>query len=89
MYSVLADQPEWRSPSGATEDRNGFGLRPVEDDKSAEEDRARRLIPWRGLRDDRNFPPFLRQGQKGSWPWVPYTPIDTDVRGYSATGATA
>ncbi|MFI7014415.1 AAA family ATPase [Streptomyces sp. NPDC050164] len=67
----------------------GFGLRPVEDEKSAEEDRARRLVPWRGLRDDRSFPPFLRQGQKGSWPWVPYTPIDTDVRGYSATGATA
>ncbi|MEU0199166.1 MULTISPECIES: DnaB-like helicase N-terminal domain-containing protein [unclassified Streptomyces] len=67
----------------------GFGLRPVEDEKSAEEDRARRLVPWRGLRDDRAFPPFLRQGQKGSWPWVPYTPIDTDVRGFSATGATA
>ncbi|MFI9824455.1 DnaB-like helicase N-terminal domain-containing protein [Streptomyces sp. NPDC052013] len=66
----------------------GFGLRPVEDEKSAEEDRARRLVPWRGLRDDRAFPPFLRQGQKGSWPWVPYTPIDVDVRGFSSTGAT-
>ncbi|MFB6943217.1 DnaB-like helicase N-terminal domain-containing protein [Streptomyces sp. NPDC060286] len=67
----------------------GFGLRPVEDEKSAEEDRARRLVPWRGLRDDRAFPPFLRQGRSGSWPWVPYTPIDTDVRGFSSTGATA
>ncbi|WP_282795155.1 AAA family ATPase [Streptomyces sp. CC224B] len=66
----------------------GFGLRPVEDEKSADEDRARRLVPWRGLRDDRQFPPFLRQGQRGSWPWVPYTPIDTDIRGYSPTGAT-
>ncbi|MGW3166950.1 DnaB-like helicase N-terminal domain-containing protein [Streptomyces sp. NPDC001142] len=67
----------------------GFGLRPVEDEKSAEEDRARRLVPWRGLRDDRAFPPFLRQGRSGSWPWVPYTPIDTDIRGFSSTGATA
>lgn len=67
----------------------GFGLRPVEDEKSADEDRARRLVPWRGLRDDRAFPQFLRQGQRGSWPWVPYTPIDTDIRGYSSTGATA
>ncbi|MGX1223178.1 AAA family ATPase [Streptomyces ambofaciens] len=66
----------------------GFGLRPVEDEKSAEEDRARRLVPWRGLRDDRSFPPFLRQGEKGSWPWIPYTPIDSDIRGYSSTGAT-
>lgn len=66
----------------------GFGLRPVEDERSAEEDRARRLVPWRGLRDDRAFPPFLRQGERGSWPWVPYTPIDTDIRGYSSTGAT-
>ncbi|MFZ3569457.1 AAA family ATPase [Streptomyces sp. BH034] len=66
----------------------GFGLRPVEDEKSAEEDRARRLVPWRGLRDERAFPPFLRQGQRGGWPWVPYTPIDTDIRGYSSTGAT-
>ncbi|MEV5606982.1 AAA family ATPase [Streptomyces sp. NPDC052225] len=66
----------------------GFGLRPVEDEKSAEEDRARRLVPWRGLRDERAFPQFLRQGERGSWPWVPYTPIDMDVRGYSSTGAT-
>lgn len=66
----------------------GFGLRAVEDEKSADEDRARRLVPWRGLRDDRQFPPFLRQGSPGGWPWVPYTPIDTDVRGFSSTGAT-
>ncbi|MFI8254116.1 DnaB-like helicase N-terminal domain-containing protein [Streptomyces filamentosus] len=66
----------------------GFGLRPVEDEKSADEDRARRLVPWRGLRDDRAFPPFLRQGERGSWPWVPYTPIDTNIRGFSPTGAT-
>ncbi|WP_435643387.1 AAA family ATPase [Streptomyces sp. H49] len=66
----------------------GFGLRPVEDERSAEEDRARRLVPWRGLRDDRAFPPFLRQGERGGWPWVPYNPIDMDRRGYSSTGAT-
>ncbi|KRV48800.1 hypothetical protein AQ490_23310 [Wenjunlia vitaminophila] len=68
----------------------GFGLRPVEDDRSAEEDRARRLVPWRGLRDDRAFPQFLRGGEKGSWPWIPYQPIDADpYTGRSATGATS
>ncbi|WHX19805.1 DnaB-like helicase N-terminal domain-containing protein [Streptomyces malaysiensis subsp. malaysiensis] len=67
----------------------GFGLRPVEDERSAEEDRARRLVPWRGMRDDRAFPPFLRQGERGGWPWVPYIPIDADqFTGRSATGAT-
>ncbi|MFG2144112.1 DnaB-like helicase N-terminal domain-containing protein [Streptomyces sp. NPDC048696] len=67
----------------------GFGLRPVADERSAEEDRARQLVPWRGLRDDRQFPPYLRQGAKGGWPWVPYTPIDADpYTGRSATGAT-
>lgn len=68
----------------------GFGLRPVEDEPSADEDRARRLFPWRGMRDDRQFPSFIRQGRdSNAWPWVTYTPIDTDIRGYSATGATS
>lgn len=66
----------------------GFGLQPVEDGKSAVRDRARRLVPWRGLRDERAFPQFVRQGQRGSWPWVPYTPADIDSNGYSETGAT-
>ncbi len=67
----------------------GYGLRPVEDERSAEQDRARRVIPWRGARDERQWPTFLRQGADGGWPWVPYTPIDTDrFTGYSPTGAT-
>ncbi|WP_435173264.1 AAA family ATPase [Actinacidiphila sp. bgisy145] len=70
----------------------GFGLRPVEDERSAEDDRARRLVPWRGMRDDRQFPQFIRQGWLGTnpWPWVEYRPIDADqFTGRSATGATS
>lgn len=57
----------------------GFGLRPVEDDKTADEMRGRRLVPWRGLRDDRQFPAFLCQGDAGEWPWKTYTPVDTNT----------
>lgn len=69
----------------------GFGLRPVEDERSAEEDRARRLVPWRGLRDDRQFPQFIREGtEPNSWPWITYRPIDSDqFTGRSPTGATS
>ncbi|MGW2010935.1 DnaB-like helicase N-terminal domain-containing protein [Streptomyces nigrescens] len=67
----------------------GFGLRPVEDEKSAansEGARGRRVIPWRGMRDERDWPAFIKQGDK--WPWVAYTPIDADsITGYSETGA--
>lgn len=67
----------------------GFGIRPVEDEKSADEDRARRLVPWRGLRDERKFPTFIKGGWQGDWPWIPYRPIDADqFTGRSATGAT-
>ncbi|MDT0270276.1 DnaB-like helicase N-terminal domain-containing protein [Streptomyces sp. DSM 44915] len=55
----------------------GFGLRPVEDEKSAANEagaRGRRVIPWRGMRDEREWPQFVRQGD--TWPWVPYQPID-------------
>lgn len=66
----------------------GYGLRPVEDQRSAEEDRARRVVPWRGARDERAWPSFVRQGYKGQWPWVSYKPIDADpYTGNSATGA--
>lgn len=69
----------------------GFGLRPVEDERSAEEDRARRLVPWRGARDDRQFPQFLRQGHgSNAWPWITYQPIDFDpIKNRSETGATS
>ncbi|MGW3427995.1 DnaB-like helicase N-terminal domain-containing protein [Streptomyces melanosporofaciens] len=67
----------------------GFGLRPVEDEKSAanaDGARGRRVVPWRGMRDERDWPPFLKQGEK--WPWVSYKPIDADpITGYSETGA--
>jgi replicative DNA helicase len=69
----------------------GYGIRPVEDERSADEDRARRLVPWRGARDERQWPQFLRQGHgHGAWPWIPYTPIDFDpIKGRSETGATS
>ncbi|MFK8850450.1 AAA family ATPase [Streptomyces sp. Ac-502] len=67
----------------------GFGLRPVEDEKSAantEGARGRRVVPWRGMRDERDWPAFIKQGDK--WPWVSYKPVDADqFTGYSQTGA--
>jgi hypothetical protein len=65
----------------------GLGLRPVEDEMSAENDRARRVIPWRGGRDERDWPTFIRQGYTGEWPWKAYRPIDADHNGHSRTGA--
>ncbi|MYW03485.1 AAA family ATPase [Streptomyces sp. SID3343] len=67
----------------------GMGLRPVEDTRSAEEDRARRIVPWRGARDERNWPRFIRGGwtTQGEWPWTPYMPVDADRNGRSDTGA--
>jgi replicative DNA helicase len=67
----------------------GFGLRPVEDEKSAANEegaRGRRFVPWRGMRDERDWPQFVRQGER--WPWISYRPIDADERtGRSETGA--
>ncbi|MFE6429324.1 AAA family ATPase [Streptomyces rochei] len=67
----------------------GFGLRPVEDEKSAsnaEGCRGRRVVPWRGQRDERDWPSFIKAGEK--WPWVMYTPVDIDEQtGFSQTGA--
>ena len=66
----------------------GMGLRPVEDERSAHDDRARRVIPWRGARDERAWPRFIRQGDNGNWPWRTYQPIDADkFTGHSPTGA--
>ncbi|WP_224275781.1 AAA family ATPase [Streptomyces sp. LS1784] len=65
----------------------GYGLRPVEDERTADEDRGRRVIPWRGARDERQWPVFICQGAEGGWPWRAYRPIDTGVTGYSPTGA--
>jgi hypothetical protein len=66
----------------------GFGLRPVEHEPSATQDRARSVQPWRGQRDERDWPKWIKQGE--TWPWVPYKPIDADpYTGYSQTGAVA
>jgi replicative DNA helicase len=67
----------------------GLGLRPVEDERTAQEDRGRRVLPWRGNRDERNWPKYLCQGHQGGWPWRAYTPIDTSITGHSPTGALA
>ncbi|MET7688036.1 AAA family ATPase [Streptomyces sp. NPDC005483] len=50
----------------------GYGLRPVDDELSAEQDRARAVVPWRGARDERDWPTYLKQGS--DWPWTPYKP---------------
>lgn len=67
----------------------GFGLRPVEDEKSAANEegaRGRRVVPWRGMRDEREWPAFIKQGEQ--WPWMAYRPIDADqFTGHSETGA--
>jgi replicative DNA helicase len=67
----------------------GFGLRPVEDEKSAANEegaRGRRVVPWRGMRDEREWPAFIRQGEE--WPWMAYRPIDAnEFTGHSETGA--
>lgn len=67
----------------------GFGLRPVEDEKSASNAdgcRGRRFLPWRGMRDERDWPQFIKQGEM--WPWTAYRPIDLDpITGHSPTGA--
>ncbi|MGY1579192.1 DnaB-like helicase N-terminal domain-containing protein [Streptomyces sp. MN13] len=66
----------------------GFGLRPVDHEPSATQDRARSVQPWRGQRDERDWPKWIKQGE--TWPWVPYKPIDADqYTGYSPTGAVA
>jgi replicative DNA helicase len=66
----------------------GMGLRPVEDARSAQEDRARRVVLWRGAREERQWPAFVCQGADGSWPWRSYKPIDADpFTGHSPTGA--
>jgi replicative DNA helicase len=65
----------------------GLGLRPVEDEVSADLYRCRRVISWRGARDERQWPKFLREGEHTTWPWKPYAPIDADHNGNSPTGA--
>jgi replicative DNA helicase len=64
----------------------GYGLRPVDDEKSASEERARVFTPWRGARDERNWPTHIKQGV--DWPWESYKPVDSDrFTGWSERGA--
>jgi 5S rRNA maturation endonuclease (ribonuclease M5) len=44
----------------------GYGLSNVTDDGSVCD-----LRPWRGPRDERDFPKRLTWGGRGRWPWVP------------------
>lgn len=46
----------------------GFGLMP-----DFETDTAK-LLPWRGARDERDWPRLLRRGRGDSWPWVETMP---------------
>lgn len=45
----------------------GYGLR-LADEEGAERFRVNDVVPWRGPRDERNWPRKLRAG--GPWPWV-------------------
>ena len=47
----------------------GMGLR-----KHDEDDTLARLVRWRGDREARDWPEYLRRGI--DWPWVPATAID-------------
>ena len=60
----------------------GYGLRPVEDEVSASQERARVVVPWRGARDERDWPTHVKQGMR--WPWVPYIPPPKLANGAAA-----
>lgn len=46
----------------------GFGIRKAQDDTDAFD-----FVPWRGAREQRDWPQQLRRGvwERGEWPWVP------------------
>lgn len=56
----------------------GFGLMP-----DAENDLAT-LLPWRGPRDEREWPRMLRRGRGDSWPWVETIPEAENTQWRSA-----
>lgn len=49
----------------------GYGLKPDHDTDETTRSPLR-LHPWRGPRDERDFPEKLWRGGAGHWPWVPY-----------------
>jgi len=51
----------------------GFGIR-FASHEDAKRKRLVDVVPWRGDRDERDWPEMLQGG--GVWPWSPYTPVD-------------
>jgi len=51
----------------------GYGIRVASHD-DAKRKRLVDVVPWRGDRDERNWPEMLQGG--GTWPWSPYVPLD-------------
>lgn len=43
----------------------GFGIEPLEED-----DTMARWVPWRGQREQRRWPKYLRKGVDGEFPWM-------------------
>jgi hypothetical protein len=68
----------------------GFGLRPVEDEKSAqnvEGARGRRVVPWRGSRDERDWPALRQAGRALALDLLQAHRRRPQFTGYSETGA--
>lgn len=47
----------------------GFGIRPAGKRKLNGRPRDVEFVPWRGPRDDRNWPRYLTMGDPTDWPW--------------------
>ncbi|TYK45199.1 AAA family ATPase [Actinomadura decatromicini] len=56
----------------------GYGIR-FSDNAQAKQKRTVDLVPWRGDRDERDWPECLTAG--GDWPWTDYVPGLDDVPG--------
>jgi replicative DNA helicase len=50
----------------------GYGLRPLTDPQAIDR-HAHAFVPWRGARDERDWPQYVQYG--ATWPWVPYIPL--------------
>ena len=50
----------------------GYGIR-VASHEDAKRKRLVDVVPWRGDRDERDWPEMLQGG--GQWPWSPYVPV--------------
>lgn len=56
----------------------GYGLRPVDNQSDDARPNCVELVPWRGPRDERQWPHLLEHGslQNVAWPWVPAVPMN-------------